>query len=54
MYQAALDRLAREYAAIENIDEETAISRLERLMHVDEPEMDSSKDVDEDNEEDFE
>ena len=54
MYQAALDRLAREYAAIENIDEETAISRLERLMHVDAPEMDSSKDVHEDDEEDCE
>ena len=54
MYQAALDRLAREFAAIENIDEETAISRLERLMHVDVPEMDSSKDVDENDEEDFE
>ena len=53
MYQAALDRLAREFAAIENIDEETAISRLERLMHVDSPDMDSSKDVDEDSEEEF-
>ncbi len=54
MYQAALDRLAREFAAIENIDEETAISRLERLMHVDPPDMDLSRDVDEDSEEEFE
>ena len=54
MYQAALDRLAREFAAIENIDEETAISRLERLMHVDSPDMDLPKDVDEDSEEEFE
>ena len=35
MYQAALDRLAREFAAIEKIDEETAIIRLEKLMHID-------------------
>ena len=35
MYQAALDRLAREFAAIEKIDEETAISRLEKLMSID-------------------
>ena len=34
MYQAALDRLAREFAAIEKIDEETAISRLEKLMNI--------------------
>ena len=34
MYQAALDRLAREFAAIEKIDEETAISRLEKIMTV--------------------
>ena len=54
MYQAALDRLAREFAAIENIDEETAISRLERLMHVDSLDMDLPKDVDEDSEEEFE
>ena len=54
MYQAALDRLAREYAAIENIDEETAISRLERLMHVDGPETDSSKDIDDDDDDDGE
>ncbi|MBH68884.1 MAG: CarD family transcriptional regulator [Rhodospirillaceae bacterium] len=37
MYQAALDRLAREFAAIEKIDEETAIARLEKLMHIDQP-----------------
>ena len=35
MYQAALDRLAREFAAIEKIDEETATARLEKLMNVD-------------------
>ena len=34
MYQAALDRLAREFAAIEKIDEETATSRLEKIMTV--------------------
>jgi CarD family transcriptional regulator len=34
MYQAALDRLAREFAAIERIDEETAASRLEKIMNV--------------------
>jgi len=34
MYQAALDRLAREFAAIEKIDEETATSRLENIMTV--------------------
>jgi CarD family transcriptional regulator len=32
IYQAALDRLAREFAAIEKIDEETAAQRLEKLM----------------------
>jgi|SaaInl7_135m_RNA_FD_contig_31_2574751_length_737_multi_4_in_0_out_0_1 CarD family transcriptional regulator len=32
MYQAALDRLAREFAAIEKIDEETATQRLEKMM----------------------
>ena len=32
MYQAALDRLAREFAAIEKIDEQTAAERLERMM----------------------
>lgn len=34
MYQAAMDRLAREFAAIEKIDEETAATRLEKLMNV--------------------
>jgi CarD family transcriptional regulator len=34
MYQAALDRLAREFAAIEKIDEETAATRLEKLMNI--------------------
>ena len=34
MYQAAMDRLAREFAAIEKIDEETAAVRLERIMNV--------------------
>jgi len=34
MYQAALDRLAREFAAIEKIDEEAATSRLETIMTV--------------------
>jgi len=34
MYQAALDRLAREFAAIEKIDEETAATRLEKIMNV--------------------
>jgi CarD family transcriptional regulator len=32
IYQAALDRLARELAAIEKIDEESATSKLEALM----------------------
>ncbi len=32
MYQAALERLAREFAAIEDIDQETAALRLEDLM----------------------
>lgn len=32
IYQAALDRLAREFAAIEKIDEVTATQRLEKLM----------------------
>ena len=42
MYQAALDRLAREFAAIEKIDEETAILRLEKLMHTEEPNVENS------------
>ena len=32
MYQAALDRLAREFAAIESIDPEAAAQRLEEMM----------------------
>jgi CarD family transcriptional regulator len=32
MYQAALERLAREFAAIEKIDQDTAALRLEDLM----------------------
>ncbi len=32
VYQQALERLAREFAAIEKIDEETATSRLEKIM----------------------
>ena len=34
MYQAALERLAREFAAIEDIDQATAAVRLEDLMDV--------------------
>ena len=51
MYQAALDRLAREFAAIEKIDEETAISRLEKLMNIDKTPEDV---VDIETEDDFE
>ena len=51
MYQAALDRLAREFAAIEKIDEETATSRLEKLMNIDKTPDDT---VDIENEDDFE
>lgn len=32
IYQSALDRLAREFAAIEDIDQETATSRLQDMM----------------------
>ena len=32
MYQAALERLARELAALEKIDEETAAQKLEKLL----------------------
>ena len=32
MYQAALERLAREFAAIEKIDQEAATTKLEDLM----------------------
>ena len=49
MYQAALDRLAREFAAIEKIDEETAILRLEKLMHVEQPNIENVSNDDEDN-----
>ena len=34
MYQAALERLAREFAAIEKIDQEAAAMKLEDLMAV--------------------
>ena len=34
MYQAALSRLAREFAAIEKIDQDTAAVRLEKLMEI--------------------
>jgi CarD family transcriptional regulator len=34
MYQAALERLAREFAAIERIDQSTATEKLENLMDV--------------------
>jgi len=50
MYQAALDRLAREFAAIEKIDEETAILRLEKLMHIEEPNVENSLNDDDDEE----
>ncbi|GAB4189729.1 MAG: CarD family transcriptional regulator [Thalassobaculales bacterium] len=32
MYQAAIDRLAREFAAIEKIDADTAMVRIEKMM----------------------
>jgi CarD family transcriptional regulator len=32
MYQAALDRLVREFAAVEKISEETAVQRLEAML----------------------
>ena len=32
MYQAALDRLVREFAAVEKIDEETAAERVEAVL----------------------
>ena len=34
MYQAALERLAREFAAIEKIDQDAAAMKLEDLMAV--------------------
>lgn len=33
MYQAAFERLVRELAAVERINEEAAIKRLERVLH---------------------
>jgi CarD family transcriptional regulator len=33
IYQAALDRLVREFAAVEAIDEETATQRLEQMLN---------------------
>ena len=35
MYEAALERLAREYAAVENTDSETATGRLEEVLRAD-------------------
>jgi CarD family transcriptional regulator len=32
IYQAALDRLVREFAAVERIDETTAVRRVEQLL----------------------
>jgi CarD family transcriptional regulator len=32
IYQAAMDRLVREFAAVEKIDEDTATRRLEQMM----------------------
>jgi CarD family transcriptional regulator len=32
IYQAALDRLVREFAAVERIDEMTAIQRVEQML----------------------
>jgi CarD family transcriptional regulator len=32
MYQAAIDRLAREFAKIEQIEEDAAVNKLEKLM----------------------
>ena len=32
MYQSALERLAREFAAIEDIDQESAATKLEDMM----------------------
>ena len=33
IYQAALDRLVREFAAVEAIDEQTATERLEQMLN---------------------
>jgi CarD family transcriptional regulator len=35
MYEAALERLAREFAAVENTDSETATARLEEVLRAD-------------------
>ena len=32
IYQAAFERLVREFAAIERIDEDTAVERLEKVL----------------------
>ena len=34
IYQAALDRLVREFAAVEKIDEGTAVQRVEQMLNV--------------------
>ena len=34
IYQAAMDRLVREFAAVEKIDESTATRRLEQILSV--------------------
>ena len=34
IYQAALDRLVREFAAVENIDEASAVKRVEGMLRV--------------------
>ena len=33
IYQAALDRLVREFAAVEKIDENTAVQRVEQMLN---------------------
>jgi CarD family transcriptional regulator len=33
IYQAALDRLVREFAAVEKIDETTAVQRVEQMLN---------------------
>ena len=34
IYEAALDRLVRELAAVEGLDEEQATDRVEKVLHV--------------------
>ena len=34
IYQAALDRLVREFAAVEKIDEDVAVKRVEQILSV--------------------